>query len=65
MKREWGRYTDETVAFHDLKHALETALGRELRKDEEKSVRWLAGAGWDTVGRFVDMFKEITAKETK
>jgi hypothetical protein len=60
MKREWGKYTDENIAFNDLKNALETALGRELREDEAKSVKWLAGAGWDTVGRFVDMFREIT-----
>lgn len=65
MKREWGKYTDEQVAFSDLKNALETALKRELSEAEEKSVRWLAGTGWDTVGRFVDMFKEIAAKERK
>jgi hypothetical protein len=59
MKREWGKYTDENIAFNDLKQALETALGRELHEDEAKSVKWLAGAGWDTVGRFVDMFREI------
>jgi hypothetical protein len=45
MKREWGKYTNEDVAFNDLKSALETALGRELREDEAKSVKWLAGAG--------------------
>jgi hypothetical protein len=63
MKREWGKYTDENIAFGELKSALETALGRELREDEAKSVKWLAGAGWDTVGRFVDMFKEIATAE--
>jgi hypothetical protein len=62
LKREWYKYTDETVAFHDLKNALETALNRELREDEEKSVRWLAGTGWDTVGRFIDMFREQAEK---
>lgn len=62
MKREWGKYTNEDVAFNDLKIALETALGRELREDEVKSVKWLAGSGWDTVGRFVDMFREIATK---
>jgi|GEM_PF-2046208 len=58
MKREWGKYTDEQIAFNDLKHALETALGRELREDEEKLVKWLAGFGWDTVGQFVDICSE-------
>jgi hypothetical protein len=44
MKREWGKYTDENIAFGELKSALETALGRELREDEAKTVEWLAGS---------------------
>lgn len=55
----YSKCIDEKVAFKEMKHVLEQKLGRNLTALEERKIKWLADCEYETIGVFVDLFKEI------
>ena len=53
------KYIDEDISYRDLKAEIEKGLGRALTDKEDKTIKWLAGWGYDTVGTMVSIFKEL------
>ena len=60
--KNYKRFIDEEIAYKELKESLEKALGRQLTELEDRKMNWLARDEYETIGVFVDIFKELSDK---
>lgn len=61
--KKWSKYTERSEGYKEMKYTLEYLLERELTEDERKKLNVLADSSWDTVGTFVELFREAAKKK--
>jgi hypothetical protein len=62
MAVKYSRFVSEEVAYKEMKELLEQKLDRELTELEDKKIKWFADCEYETIGVFVDLFKELSSK---
>jgi predicted house-cleaning noncanonical NTP pyrophosphatase (MazG superfamily) len=62
MTKDYSRFVSKEAAYKEMKKLLEQKLGRELTELEDRKINWFADCEYETVGVFVDLFKELSSK---